>query len=430
MLVAFIPAGLILAYAVQSTLRFWRAPNPYRFSIWLVGLLMMGGILILLYVPMLANLLPVDISTNVRLLAHQSFNLCLMLSGYYVNVYCTTIMHGWQSPAARQSQRRYLGLLLITISIMVIFFLRAVAAGEQETATWFAKDPQQNGDLIIVSLACLVYMCVIYLRIASFNRRFARITPVPSFKTGNYCFLVVNFLGLLNSLLAFISLWIPAASPVASYLSLAVSLNIGVLLIVFYLGARLVENPGIRLRRFGERAWSIMTVTRLYPLWHTLTSTIPEVIPPVTMPWLATILQNRVDLLRDARIVEILDAMHRLDLTLGSQTSQRAWIVNIQEVVNQADAASTPPNHRVMEVERLAQHDAAQLVIALANYVPTQRGPQRATSKMAPIATLLHPPSFSAQEVHYLELVAAAFRRMHTAATLDPALVASRFDIA
>ncbi|MBA3825566.1 MAG: hypothetical protein H0X24_16915, partial [Ktedonobacterales bacterium] len=341
-----------------------------------------------------------------------------------------TIIHGWQSPAARQSQRRYLGLLLITISIMVIFFLRAVAAGEQETATWFAKDPQQNGDLIIVSLACLVYMCVIYLRIASFNRRFARITPVPSFKTGNYCFLVVNFLGLLNSLLAFISLWIPAASPVASYLSLAVSLNIGVLLIVFYLGARLVENPGIRLRRFGERAWSIMTVTRLYPLWHTLTSTIPEVIPPVTMPWLATILQNRVDLLRDARIVEILDAMHRLDLTLGSQTSQRAWIVNIQEVVNQADAASTPPNHRVMEVERLAQHDAAQLVIALANYVPTQRGPQRATSKMAPIATLLHPPSFSAQEVHYLELVAAAFRRMHTAATLDPALVASRFDIA
>ena len=429
MLRIVVPVILVVTYALQSTVRYWRAPNPYRFSIWLVGILMAVGVLILLDVPLLAQVLPSSFTPVVRLATHQLFNVCLMLAGYFVNVYCTDIMDGWSSGQARQQQQRFLAYLLGTLTLMTIFFVRALQDGERETPTWFAADPSRNGNLIIVSIACLMYMVVIYLRIATFSMQFARITPVPSFKTGNYCFLLVCLFGLADSLIAFVGLFVPASSPIAVYLQLGSSLLISMLMSVFYLGTRLVDNPGRRLRRFGERAWSIMTVIRLYPLWHVLTTTIPDVVPPLTMPWIAVVFQNRVALLRDARIIEILDAMHRLEISLWDETSHREWLTNIQQVINNPHHVGETPHQHVHEVESIAQKDAARLIIALANYVPSSHALPQQLRIVAPIATIAHAPSFSAQEVHYLELVASAFRRMHYAVTQQPDLVTSRFDI-
>jgi hypothetical protein len=426
---AMIPAVIVVTYALQSTMRYWRAPNPYRFSIWLIGVFLMGGILILCYVPTLAQIVPQSFSPVVRLASHQLFNGCLMLSGYFASSYHSDIMEGWRSPRSRRQKRLFLVYLLATLVVMTVFFVRAISDGERETPSWFAADPARNGNLIIVSSVCLVYMCVVYYQIARFTARFTRITPVPSFKTGGSCFLLACCLGWISSFLAFCGLFVPAYSPLASVLESVIFANIGLLLCAFYLAGRLVDNPGKRLRRFGERFWSMVTIVRLYSLWRVVTTTIPEVVPPFRMPWLAAMFRNKVELLRDARIIEILDALHRLDLTLWNEGSQHAWLISMQQVVNTPLREGHSPHQQVQHIEQLAQQDAARVVTALANYLPSATA-QPSIHSVTPLATMLHPPSFSAMEIHYIELVATTFRRMRAAVAHQPDLIISRFDVA
>jgi hypothetical protein len=218
---------------------------------------------------------------------------------------------------------------------------------------------------------------------------------------------------LLSTLIAVGALLVPARWPGVSVIW-GIFLSVVVLVsITDFVALHLTWNPGRRWRHLGERLWHLVTLVRLYPLWHLVTTAIPDVSPPVQMPWLAALMLNQLDLLRDARIIDILDALHRLNLTLWNEAMQHEWILSMQQIVHRQDATLPVPSQQIREVGRLADADAQRILQALAAFTPGRIAGPFAPPVVSATATLTHPPAFSAGEVHYLELVARAFTRLH-----------------
>jgi len=409
MLILACASLIALVWAIQSSWRYLRHPNPYRITVWCSGIFMVLGILLLLYVPLLGSIVPWLLTPTTRLVVHTLFNVCLMLSGYCAVLYGDNIMDGLASRSARRKRRGLTLYLVTTLTLMSVFLVRALVMGERETVDWFLVQPSHTLDLVMLALTNLLYMTVIYARLFQFYRFCSKVSLLASFSFGVLCFKITCVLGWANTILALIALGTPAATPLAHLLTTLFAVTILCFLLVFYLGVRLVQSPSKRITQFGERMWSYVTVWRLYHLWKVLTGVIPHVVPPLKVAWLSLLIDNST--LRDARIIEILGAMQRLNVTLSTQEVQAQWIPSVEALIEGAATRESPSQHLHL-VEQLALHDARQLVRAIRVYTP--RVPQHNTP-VAVLTVLEHPPVFTSQEVHYLELVAQAFARIYRA---------------